>query len=1062
MGMGRTIELWSYFLPLCMAALCAAPAVATDEQIVYESKSLSDPFKVEFELKEGERVLLEATQYLADVRISVRDLERDTEVTSVNFPFEKRLPEVLVVGNQDCKRCEVILSGVTKADSASPSVLKLRELDLDEQQIVRQIRVAGERHQSLIDENKQSDIELIVEDLETAAEIAGSRGLMNWRWHALTLISEQMVSLGEFDQQKRVLETIISETQGRDSIYRIQALYEIGSLEENLVVEKAGYVEGMRISKRLNKPLLWAMGANYLAILQVNEGRVSSAIKLLNQAYSMTTKYRSWRSLWNPLHNLSWANLRQGNSLAALKFSTELQLLAERFEDYENELWALYDIARCHRENGSQGLAEQTFDTLEEKLELYSELDGSSVGVLKAALFQEKSELLLNYGKLSEAVDYVQSMREQEQSLGFKKRLPAVTYLEGKIALANGDKLIGLDKVKQAREYDLTNGWMRSYASKGLFLSNWYAEDNDYLEASSFLISSLKELSGTTDYKTIAASVTSAIGVLNGLEGYKEANQIAQISEGLVDQYADELTRLEYSINIAKTAFYLNDWNRADELLARARGLAHQNLNYIIRKDLRKRFLGLNKQIYELSIANSLVNVQGNKDALELAEEYKAILVSDAIYSVSPVARDQNQYKTRLGAILNRLNNASQEWFRTNDEEFLKRARKLSADLYKFESEMREKNQERLSKQLEVAQRVVPKKGQLRISYFLGEQRSWAWVEDSDRIESYELPARVELEDLINQIVANTRVSPVLRKSRSAWADSQTIKQVSQLLLSPLEKFTSEIGSHQSGYTLLTVVPDGALQNFPFAALQYGIENKNLLDSFAIQVLPSIHLGPSAESQSVNIVSNSEHALLVANSNPFVLDNINLPRIQGVETEVKSIQKSFGSRIDVYRTFGSTEEATLVIKKSHYSIIHFATHALLNRRNPLLSGLVLPFENNTNRFFIAPEIVANQFAAKLIVLSGCNTSSSVLGDEGGLNSLSLAFIDAGAQSVIGSQWEVDDFATAVLMGYFYENLIERKKSPSQALAKAQSMLRKNHVNWQDPYYWAGFQITTVI
>jgi len=1035
-----------------------AHSAAFADERAYSSSSLEEPYKIEFKLEKGDALLIKASQEFADVSLSLRDLEKDSVAAVVDFPFEKRLPEVLVVKDGDCSRCEVTIFGISKADMASPFNLTIKATEIEDIELLELLRNAGELHYSLTDENRENYLASIIRDLEAASNVANNRNKLEWRWHALTLLSEQLALLGDFEKQTKVLKTILNETEGKDSIYRIQALYEIGSVEESIGKENAGYEEGMHISNRLDKPMLWAMGANYKAISLVNEGKVSQAIALLEQAYRINAESGSWRSLWDPLHNLSWANLRQGNNLVALKYSKELELLARRFDDHENEMWALYNIARCYRENGLQGLAEQTFDSLESKISLFSESAGGSIGVLTAALFQEKGELLLDYRKTSEAADYIQSMREQEQNLGFKKRLSGVTYLEGKVALANGATEVGLKKIKQARDYDLKNERMRSYAAKGLYLSKLYSEQKNFLEASSYIIPSLKELAKTTDYKTITASLSSAIEVLNGLGGYIEAREVGQNSGKLVSRYADQLTQLEFSINVAKTAFYMKNWSRADQLLAEARQMVYKNLKRILRKDLRRQFLELNRELYELSISIKLTHLQENIKAFELAEEYKAIMLSDLINSMELSVRHQKGNQDELQVILNRLNHVSEDWFRTSNEEYLKEARKLSADLYKFETRLLDSKEEQLEKYLNLRPVAAPPEGQLRLSFFIGETKSWAWVQDSKRVEAFELPAHSELETIVSKVITLTQISPGLRDSQGAWEDNQLVESISELLLSPIESFISNVNTDASKYNTLLVVPDGMLQNFPFAMLHYGDASNSILDSFAIQITPSVYQKNSNRS----VVNSSEtdgfRAMLIANPNEFIQDKINLPRIDGVEKEVELIKRTLGHNLDVFNSFASVDKAASVLQEEQYSIIHFSTHALLNQRNPLLSGLVLPIEPNENRFLITPEIISNEFSAELIVLSGCNTSNSVLNVEGGLNSLSLAFLESGAKRVLGSQWKIDDHATATLMGYFYGNLVEKKMTSSRALSEAQLRLRKSHSDWKDPYFWAGFQL----
>ena len=65
---------------------------------------------------------------------------------------------------------------------------------------------------------------------------------------------------------------------------------------------------------------------------------------------------------------------------------------------------------------------------------------------------------------------------------------------------------------------------------------------------------------------------------------------------------------------------------------------------------------------------------------------------------------------------------------------------------------------------------------------------------------------------------------------------------------------------------------------------------------------------------------------------------------------------------------------------SHYRIIHFATHGLLNSEHPELSGLVLSLVDANGKtqdgFLRMDEIFNLQLPADLVVLSACRPPSA--------------------------------------------------------------------------------------
>jgi CHAT domain-containing protein len=146
---------------------------------------------------------------------------------------------------------------------------------------------------------------------------------------------------------------------------------------------------------------------------------------------------------------------------------------------------------------------------------------------------------------------------------------------------------------------------------------------------------------------------------------------------------------------------------------------------------------------------------------------------------------------------------------------------------------------------------------------------------------------------------------------------------------------------------------------------------------------------------------------------------------------------------------------------SKYRVLHFATHGLLNSRNPELSGIVLSLVDEKGRpvdgFLRLNEIYNLNLSADLVVLSACQTG---LGKEikgEGLIGLTRGFMYAGAQRVVASLWKVDDAGTAELMKTFYRKMFREQMRPAAALRAAKVEMSRDP-RWNSPYYWAAFQL----
>jgi len=64
---------------------------------------------------------------------------------------------------------------------------------------------------------------------------------------------------------------------------------------------------------------------------------------------------------------------------------------------------------------------------------------------------------------------------------------------------------------------------------------------------------------------------------------------------------------------------------------------------------------------------------------------------------------------------------------------------------------------------------------------------------------------------------------------------------------------------------------------------------------------------------------------------------------------------------------------------------------------------------------------------------------------------------AGAPRVVASLWKVDDAATAELMKRFYQNMLQKKLRPAEALRAAQIEMSKDD-RYKSPYFWAAFTL----
>jgi len=162
----------------------------------------------------------------------------------------------------------------------------------------------------------------------------------------------------------------------------------------------------------------------------------------------------------------------------------------------------------------------------------------------------------------------------------------------------------------------------------------------------------------------------------------------------------------------------------------------------------------------------------------------------------------------------------------------------------------------------------------------------------------------------------------------------------------------------------------------------------------------------------------------------------------------------------VLRGFDASRSRLMSLPLTEFEVIHFATHAVVNRKVPQLSGLVLSLVDRRGDGVPGLLTLEDIYQLKvrrgsLVVLSGCDTGWKSASVGEGISGLTRGFLYAGARGVIASLWAIDDAAAAQLMREFYSELRKSSKSPAAALRDAQRRLASIG-RWSSPYYWAGF------
>ena len=314
-------------------------------------------------------------------------------------------------------------------------------------------------------------------------------------------------------------------------------------------------------------------------------------------------------------------------------------------------------------------------------------------------------------------------------------------------------------------------------------------------------------------------------------------------------------------------------------------------------------------------------------------------------------------------------------------------------------------------------------------------------------LTSQNRPSSDSLESIANNTLRqissrsrNTRASIKIEGVTSASTERNANRAAHELLIEPIKHWLPKNDRDR-----IIFVPQGSLLLVPFAALQ----DKNgtfLIQRHTLQIAPSI--------QSLSLLKPIQNLqpnpLIVGNPSPMPQDFDPLP---GSETEATAIAALLHTTAI---TGKNATKRNILTRLSSASLIHLATHGILDERQGLESAIVLASSNRASRpdeLLTASEILDLNLTASLVVLSACNTGrGKITGD--GVIGLSRSFLSAGVPSVVVSLWQVPDAPTSTLMIAFYQNLIQ-KMDKAQALRQAMLTTLKVYPNPQD---WAGFML----
>lgn len=351
-------------------------------------------------------------------------------------------------------------------------------------------------------------------------------------------------------------------------------------------------------------------------------------------------------------------------------------------------------------------------------------------------------------------------------------------------------------------------------------------------------------------------------------------------------------------------------------------------------------------------------------------------------------------------------------------------------------------------------------------------------------------PVAIELgpAEAIDQAVA------AFRKALANPASDQVGNLGSALYALTFAKIAPQLGDTKD----ILIAPDGTLNLVPFAALvdeqkayliqrytfTYLTSGRDLL-RLSVKTKPQsgsiIFADPRFDAPSEKATDKTDDKATDRGSRSVDLSTITWPQLPGTRQEAEQVVKTMKK----FKLYAGEEATESQLKQLHGPrILHLATHGFFLRdkprkqsrgpdapagpvapappeENPLLrSGLVLAGANelaSSSEDGILTSLEASGldlWGTKLVVLSACQTGDGKVTNGDGVYGLRRALVIAGAEGLVMTLWQVDDFATRDLMVGFYRQL-HKGMARSSALRDIQLELLAQP-KYAHPYFWASF------
>jgi CHAT domain-containing protein/lipopolysaccharide biosynthesis regulator YciM len=898
-------------------------------------------------------------------------------------------------------------------------------------------RVRQEVHVSPLQAQRMADAAIVV------AVVVGSKVAQgkSWRAKANALYAmDQHAAAVEMHQKASALFENAGE---KAELARTLS----GSIQPLLLLGR--YAEALEAGERA-RAIFSEQGNSWrLARLEINIGniyqrqdRFSDALVYYQRAYAELLAHDDAEGLAAVLSNLSLCYISLNEFSDALGFH---RLARQHCAEKSMPIlvaYADYNVAYLYFLRGEYGRAIQM---LRDAMSSAKKADDA----YQLALCDlDLAEIYLEVNLIAEAAELSHMAHEGFQKLGFGYEAAKALAFAAIAASRHGQAFEGLKLFAQAREMFVRDNNQVWPSLIDLYQALVLFQEGRLFEARRLCAAAREFFQSTTmGRKAVLADLLLARIALRMNDTASALRHCSPAREQAGRLYSPMLI-YQSEFLLGETARAAGDDGQAYASYSRARSALETLRGSLHGEELKIAFFDNKLELYENLVELCINRPDGQQDAFSYIEQAKSRSLMDVLTHPVHVRTETDAGQSELVRSIRNLREELNWYYNLIEREQLRPEQNSVARIEKLEQQARTREAALVRALQEATVTEASQAGfesptnipleeiraalpddTLLVEYFCIRDRIVSCILSRDdlQIRPVTLQSRVQkMLQLLQFQMAKFRLDPqyVSRFYNSMLESTQThLKNLYQELLAPLQ--ASLHARH------LVFVPHGLLHYVPMHILHDG--EAYVADRFTVSYAPSASIyamgwrnQKATTNQALILGVADEHA-------PSILEEVDA--LNRILPNAKLFTGENATQ-EVLRKYGPGNR-----------IVHIATHGYFRQDNPMFSAI---------RLGDAPlslyDLYHLKLPAELVVLSGCATGVNVIkpGDE--QIGLVRGLLQAGAQSLILSLWDVHDSSTKEFMVAFYTRLQQGVSKP-QALQGAMAELRERYPH---PYYWAPF------